>query len=184
MIRFPQTRQAWLKTLIIAAILGIIWLAVSQESAVQDPSTLATRPQPGFRAPDFTLTTLDGNEITLSELKGRPVIINFWATWCGPCRQETPHFQTFYERFQDDVVMLGINQRENLDQVNGFVNEFGMTYPVLLDTDGTVYDRYQVFGLPTTWFVNPDGVLVSVAPGGITEAFLEDQLQEITPKRN
>ena len=177
MIDFPQTRQAWLKTLIVAAVLGVIWLALSRESAPQDPSTLAIAPQPGFRAPDFTLETLDGKMITLSELQGKPVIINFWATWCAPCRQETPHFQTFYERFEDEVVMLGINQRESLDQVNSFVDDFNMTYPVLLDADGTVYDKYQVFGLPTTWFVNPEGVLVSVAPGGITEAFLEDQLK-------
>ena len=72
--------------------------------------------------------------------------------------------------------MLGINQREDLSQINNFVSEFNMTYPVLLDIDGTVYDTYQVFGLPTTWFVNPEGVLTAVAPGGVTEAFLEDQL--------
>ncbi|MFK7805363.1 MAG: TlpA family protein disulfide reductase [Anaerolineae bacterium] len=176
MISFPQSRQAWLKTLLIATVLGILWLALSRQSAPPDPANLTVAPSPGHLAPDFTLTTLDGAEIQLSQLRGKPVIINFWATWCGPCRHETPQFQSFYERFSDDVVLLGINQREGLGQVNSFVEEFGMTYPVLLDTDGTVYDDYQVFGLPTTWFVNPDGVLTSVAPGGITEAFLEDQV--------
>ncbi len=175
--QIPQTQQGWLKVLIVAAVLGIGWMAYSRDTAPADTSTLATAPLPGALAPDFTLTTLDGGEITLSELRGQPVIVNFWATWCGPCRQETPHFQEFYEKHQDDVVMLGINQKESLTQINGFVEEFGMTYPVLLDENGRVYNDYQVFGLPTTWFVNPDGVLVSVAPGGITSAFLEDQFQ-------
>lgn len=176
MIRFPQTRQEWLKALIATFIFGVIWLTFSREPQQSDPANLTVAPAPGHLAPDFTLATLDGGEIQLSQLRGKPVVINFWATWCGPCRQETPQFQSFYERFSDDVILLGINQREGLDQINAFVEEFGMTYPVLLDQDGTVYDDYQVFGLPTTWFVNPDGVLVSVAPGGITEAFLEDQV--------
>ncbi|MFT5194623.1 MAG: thiol-disulfide isomerase/thioredoxin [Cellvibrionaceae bacterium] len=176
MIHFPQSRQAWLKTLVVSAVLGIIWLTISRESAVLDTTTLTIAPSPGNLAPDFTLTTLDGDQIQLTQLRGKPVIINFWATWCGPCRQETPQFQSFHERFGDEVILLGINQHEELAQINSFVSEFGMTYPVLLDVDGSVYDDYQVFGLPTTWFVNPDGVLTGVAPGGITEAFLEDQL--------
>lgn len=176
-LRFPQTRQAWLQIMAVAAILSIGWMAYSRDTVPVDINTLATAPIPGALAPDFTLTTLGGNQITLSELRGQPVIINFWATWCGPCRQETPHFQEFYEQHGEQVVMLGINQKESLTQINGFVEEFGMTYPVLLDENGSVYNDYQVFGLPTTWFVNPDGVLVSVAPGGITTAFLEDQFQ-------
>lgn len=176
--RIPQTRQGWLQLLVVAAVLGSGWIFYSRDPISTDTSTLATAPLPGALAPDFTLTTLEGESITLSDLRGQPVIINFWATWCGPCRQETPHFQTFYEQNHPDVVMLGINQRESTSTVINFVEEFGMTYPVLLDENGSVYDTYQVFGLPTTWFVNPDGVLVSVAPGGITAAFLEDQLSK------
>ena len=177
-ILIPQTKQDWLKVLVITAVISIGWMAYSRDIDPADSSALAIAPMPGAMAPDFTLTTIEGEQITLSELRGRPIIVNFWATWCGPCRQETPHFQAFYEQHQDQVVMLGINQRESLEQINQFSDEFGMTYPILLDQQGAVYSDYQVFGLPTTWFVIPDGVLISVAPGGVSAAYLEAQLAQ------
>ncbi|MEM8863868.1 MAG: redoxin domain-containing protein [Chloroflexota bacterium] len=179
LLRFPQTKKDWLSVMALAVLMSVGWMAYSRDVELADPNTLATAPMPGALAPDFTLTTLEGESVTLSELRGQPIILNFWATWCGPCRQETPHFQSYYEQNQDDFVMLGINQREAIEQIEGFVDEFGMTYPVLLDENGQVYDAYQVFGLPTTWFVDPDGVLVSVAPGGVSAAYLEDQLERI-----
>ena len=177
MLRYPQTRQGWLTALGIALILGVGWLIITDWWSQADPATLTAAPRPGYLAPDFTLTTLTGDQITLSELRGQPVILNFWATWCAPCRQETPHFQAFHERHGADMVLLGINQRESAADVTNFVDEYAMSYPVLLDSDGSVYDAYQVFGLPTTWFVDSDGVLTAVAPGGVTEAFLEEQLE-------
>ncbi|MEM9777666.1 MAG: TlpA disulfide reductase family protein [Chloroflexota bacterium] len=159
-------------------VISISWMAYSRDIEPADNFELAIAPVPGALAPDFTLTTLEGEQITLSKLRGRPVIINFWATWCGPCRQETPHFQSFYVQHKNEVIMLGINQKESFDQITQFSDEFGMTYPILLDQQGAVYSDYQVFGLPTTWFVSPDGVLLSVAPGGVSAAFLEAQLAQ------
>ena len=125
---------------------------------------------PGQLAFDFTLDDVSGQRIKLSDLRGHPVVINFWATWCPPCRQELPALQSAYQRFRDKgVVLLGVDLKENAETIQNFTTQFGLTYPLLLDRDGAVSERYQVRGIPTTVIVNADGVVRARHVGPLTE---------------
>src|SRR5258708_5256357 len=109
----------------------------------------------GKPAPDFTLTGPDGKTRRLTDYRGKLVVLNFWATWCAPCRLETPLLQKTYARLQTGgLVILGIDQAEDIAPVNSFVKEFNLTYPILLDTDLSATQAYGVIGLPTTFFID------------------------------
>jgi thiol-disulfide isomerase/thioredoxin len=129
-------------------------------------------------APGFSLTGLDGRRHDLSEYRGRVVLLNFWATWCIPCRAEIPDLE-HEARTQDPsrVVFLGINWKEGSDAAQAFFTEIGATYPVLLDSDGSVYSRYGVDALPQTFIVDRDGRLVSSRTGIASRDQLEQELR-------
>jgi peroxiredoxin len=138
---------------------------------------LPIAPQPGALAPDFSLTTLDAQASSLGDLRGQTVLINFWATWCPPCRAELPALQAAYERYGDRVAFLGVDVKESSDAVASFIPQFGLTFPILLDSDGAVSDRlYQVRGIPTTLFLSPDGTVSARHVGPLTEADIERYL--------
>lgn len=105
------------------------------------------------------MSSLDGETYSLSAQRGEWVVVNFWATWCGPCREEMPILQAIHEQFEM-VTVLGINQRESVDEVRIFVDEFGISFPVLLNPGDQTLIDYNVMGLPQTVVVNPDGVIV------------------------
>ena len=143
----------------------------------QVPASTPT-PQPsqpaGFsvdqQALDFALNDLGGKSIKLSDLHGHPVVINFWATWCPPCRQEVPALQAAYQRYQaSGVVLLGLDLREDASTVQKFVAPYGVTYPLLLDQSGAIASQYQVAGIPTTIVVDSDGVIRARHVGPMTE---------------
>jgi peroxiredoxin len=136
----------------------------------------------GQQAPDFTLKTLDGGQVTLSSFRGQPVLINFWASWCLPCRLETPELVRAYQTHQaEGLVILGVNQTvaDSMPDIKAFVAEFKMPYPVLLDEAGTVTDLYRLRGLPTSVFINRKGVITQVHLGGMTHEMIEQYLGEI-----
>ncbi|MBD3225151.1 MAG: redoxin domain-containing protein [Caldithrix sp.] len=117
-------------------------------------------------APDFTLNNLQGEEVSLSDYKGKVVFVNFWATWCNPCRQEIPHFIDFMEEYNDDFVVLGIalDPRE-FDKVPGFVQSMDINYPVLMDKKGVSQLYGGIRAIPTTFVVNRDGEIVDKIRG-------------------
>jgi peroxiredoxin len=126
--------------------------------------------QVGQQSPDFTLSDLDGAPLRLSDWRGRAVVLNFWATWCPPCRVEAPALQSAFERYQErDVTVLGIDQREDAATVRSFASELGLTYPLLLDSDGSASALYQVVGIPTTLFLDASGVVAARHVGPLTE---------------
>lgn len=129
-------------------------------------------PEQGNRAPDFVLQDLSGRDVRLSDFRGRPVIINFWATWCPPCREEMPRIQKFYRRFADRIVVLGIDVGESRDQVKRFVEKAGFAWTFLLDTDTKVTERYAVFAIPATFFLDSKGVIQAKYLGPLSEAQL------------
>lgn len=132
----------------------------SQEGAyiVSDHEGLEEGDQP----PNFELETLDGEKVKLSDLKGKKVILNFWATWCPPCREEMPEMQEFYEEYGDEVEIIALNAtatESSEEDVHNYIEEYGYTYPVLLDKDGSVVDEYKVFSMPTSYFIGTDGMI-------------------------
>jgi thiol-disulfide isomerase/thioredoxin len=109
-------------------------------------------------ARDFTLRLLDGGEFKLSAHRGRPVVINFWASWCGPCRAEAPVLENAWQQYKDQgVIFLGIAVQDREENSRAFIREFGLTYPVGLDVDDRVATLYEITGLPTTVFIDAHG---------------------------
>ncbi len=164
----------------MAALLvgGGAWIAVSHVPATTDPTTAA--PQVGFLAPDFTLTTLADEPVTLGELRGKPIVLNFWATWCPPCRAELPHFQAAHEAYGDEVIILAVDEQENARHVMDFAQQLGLTFPIPLDTDGRVGVEYRVRAYPTTFFIDAEGVIQRVVRGTTTRAVLDSTLAGMT----
>lgn len=122
----------------------------------------------GKLAPDFLLPALQGDTVRLSDFRGRWVVLNFWASWCGPCRSETPELQLLFERDADRVVVLGVSLQETADAARRFVHEFAVTYPIALDRDGSVAQGFGVSALPVTFLIDPDGRIVDTVRGQVS----------------
>lgn len=140
---------------------------------------LLDSPAVGAPAPDFELENLSGKRIRLSNLRGKPALINFWATWCGPCRLEMPAIQARYDEHQSELAVLAVNFDEPKDEVQAFAEELGLTFEILLDPGAAVQDLYRVRGYPTTYFVDADGLVQAVHLGGMSERQLEEYLQRL-----
>ncbi len=197
--RRPQRgffRRIVFPVLVIAAIAAAIWwLDYRQEGgsfspagerygpsdlpAALAPAGASVDPQEGALAPDFLLERLDGGEMRLSDFRGQPVVLNFWATWCAPCRKEIPQFVEAYNRFkQQNLVVIGLNLQEGKSIVEPFARDFGMDFPIAIDRDGEVGDQYRLLGLPTTFFIDRGGVIRSVFTGPFLEESRGINVQE------
>ena len=135
-------------------------------------------PRVGEAAPEFRMQLVDGRYVDIQDLKGRPVLINFWATWCPPCRREMPDLIAASEA-NDDLVVLAVNVQEELKVVGPFVDDFGITMPVIRDADGDLRDAYRVSGMPTTIFIDRDGNISKIWTGMLDGATLDRLLSEI-----
>jgi peroxiredoxin len=135
----------------------------------------------GDTAYNFELPDLDGQQVALTDFQGKPVVVNFWATWCPPCRIEMPEFQRAYEQHEeDDLVILAVNEAEEPDTVRSFFyDEMAYTYTPLLDEEGKVAEAYGAIGLPATFFINEQGTVTAVHRGALTQGQLEGYLEEI-----
>ncbi len=142
----------------------------------------AREPEIGYHAPTFTLTGPDGESTSLRELsqQGKPIMLNFWASSCAPCIQEIPHLQDFYERYQDQVQIVGINWAEDPAQVRSFLQDKGVTYPNLLDRRGKAFVAYRLTGTPTSFFIDRDQVIRGVWLGPISGESLERSFDRIS----
>ena len=173
----------WRWLLLITFLLGTVWIYLSRvPAAVADRDRSLTAPMTGFLAPDFTLTALAGGNMQLSTLRGKPVILNFWATWCPPCRAEMPELEALWQRYRDDgLLLIGVDQGENAATVEQFARGVvGTTFPLLLDTNQAVGRAYGVRALPTTVFIDAEGRIQDVRIGGpMNRAMLVDSVNKI-----
>jgi len=139
--------------------------------------------QVGDTAQDFALGDLDGNQYRLSEMRGHPVMLNFWATWCAPCQVEMPELQAAFEKHQEDgLIMLALDYDEPESAVRSFFyEEFNLTFTPLLDEDGVVAANYGIYNFPSTLFVDPDGVIQAIHRGPMVQSQIEVYLSKIIP---
>ena len=170
----------WTLTFFVILIFGSGWLWASRLPADASPAVRTPQPAVDHPAPDFTLIRFDtGEKVSLSELRGKPMILNFWATWCRPCRAEMPALQTAYERYGDDLLVVGVDQGEEGAVVGPFLEEFGISFPILLNGDMTVGREYRILGLPTTFFIDSQGVIRRIHAGEINSAILAEGIVDI-----
>ena len=138
------------------------------------------------QAPNFTVYDLEGNEINLSDFFGKPIIVNFWASWCGPCKMEMPDFDEAYQTYGNDISFLMVNMtdgsRETVETASSFIEESGYSFPVYYDTNYSAAITYSVSSLPTTYFIDADGNLIAHARGAIDGATLQKGINMIYSK--
>ncbi len=127
----------------------------------EDPKELKaqTAARLGHLAPDFALSDLNGQTVRLSGFRGKPLLLNFWAAWCPPCRKEMPDLQNFHERYGEKVVLLGVNWGEDANTVKEFLARYGVKYLNLLDERGTAFVLYRLTGIPTSFFIDREGFI-------------------------
>ncbi|HSH01271.1 MAG TPA: redoxin domain-containing protein [Anaerolineae bacterium] len=176
----PPSRLTWIILLLAAALGGSSWLNYNRQPYIPSPQADATTaPLAGYLAPTFTLDTITGQPYDLVELRGQPVVLNFWATWCPPCRQEMPFFQAASKKFNGQATLLSINQGETNAQVTEFAIGYGLTYPLLMDPTNNVNQTYRIRSLPTTVFIDRHGRIAKIHIGIISQAVLEDEIQQL-----
>jgi peroxiredoxin len=140
-------------------------------------ATPAPAPVAGAPAPEFVLKDLSGNPVRLSDFAGQPVLINFWATWCGPCRAEMPAIEDRYKTYANSgFVVLAVNVEEPAELINPYVEELGLTFPILLDADASVTRLYRVLGFPSSFWVDGSGTIVAVHTGPMFEDQIDNYL--------
>ena len=138
----------------------------------------------GDLAPDFTGTTVDGQTVSLSEQRGKLVLVNVFASWCGPCRVETPHLVELYNELdKDQVEFIGLNLQETPAAVQSFKEEFFIEYPLVLNQGGEITDIYRPIGLPTTWFIDQEGIVRFTFSGALTKESLQVILEDVAAGR-
>ena len=152
------------------------------DPAVTTAPAQTTRPV--ITAPDFTVYDAEGNEVHLSDYFGKPIVLNFWASWCGPCQMEMPDFQEKYLELGEEVAFLMINMtdggRETVQTASEFIASKGYTFPVFYDTMGMAAGVYGAYSLPTSYFINAQGHIVARAVGALDRATLEKAIAMIT----
>ena len=170
-------------SLIVLLLLGLVWIVLSRTEAGTTTAGIAPIPARGFLTPDFSLTSLTGETIALSDLRGRAVLLNFWASWCTPCRAEMPAIQAIHADYAArGLVVLAVNvtAQDSRSAAESFAAENALTFPILLDEAGDVNRLYQVDSLPTTFFIGPDGVIREIVIGGpMSEASLRIRAESL-----
>ena len=145
--------------------------------------TAAETEAKGSEAPDFTVYDLEGNAHKLSDFRGKPVLLNFWASWCGPCQMEMPDFQKFYESHGDQVNFVIVNltdgQQETVESASAFIAEKGYTFPVYYDTDIDAAMKYGVSAVPVSYFIDAEGYFVAWAQGALSSDMLQQGMDMI-----
>ena len=173
----------WFPLMGVTLAVGLAWIWASAVPAAATTGGLIPSPREGFLAPDFTLELLGGGQVTLSELRGKGVVINLWASWCPPCRAEMPAIQRVYEKTRGrglEVLAVNTTFQDSERDAAGFVQELGLTFPVPLDHSGTVSRQYQLRALPSTFFVDREGIIRKVIIGGpMSEATIQTAVEEI-----
>ncbi len=170
--RGPGSRAIRRGRWVAATVVGLAALAVGCQA--QPEARL------GGVAPDFTLASVDGSRVRLADLKGKPVLVNFWATWCTPCREEMPIMQEVYEQYRArGLAILAVNMEEDEARVGQWIEQGGYTFTFVLDSDGQQVKRYNVNAAPTSYFIGRDGVIRDLKLGAISPSEMRGKVETL-----
>jgi len=171
--------------LVVVALVGAVtWVVIADDDAsTADPRAakvaVAGLATAGQTAPDFEAATLDGKTVRLSDYAGRPIVVNFWASYCHPCRQEFPMFRNALERHDDDFVLLGVDYKDITSDARRFVRQQRATWPIVVDPTNVVARAYGVRAVPQTFFIGPDGKISERYYAEIPADLFEQELAKI-----
>ncbi|MBG9445224.1 MULTISPECIES: TlpA disulfide reductase family protein [Bacillaceae] len=150
---------------------------------IEDPEDLPIGLEKGSLAPDFELTDMEGNPVKLSDYRGKAVLLNFWASWCPPCRAEMPHMEKLYKKYKDkkfDILAVNLtNTEKNNGDAEKFVKELGLTFKIPMDVKGTVGADYNIMAYPTSYFIDSDGVIREKVLGALNEEYMEKEIKKL-----
>ncbi len=168
---------------IFILVAGLAWIFASADRSGASTAGQIPAPRQGFLAPDFTLQTTTGESIRLSDLRGQAVLVNLWATWCPPCRAEMPAIQKMYAEYKGQgftVLAVDMTYQDDPAAVAPFVQEYGLTFPVLLEPSGATARLYELRSLPSSFFIDRQGVIQEVVIGGpMAEALLRTRIEAL-----
>jgi cytochrome c biogenesis protein CcmG/thiol:disulfide interchange protein DsbE len=178
-----QPASSFLRRPWLLGALGLLVVALAAGITRGQPTASASAaPEVDHPAPSFSLSTPDGAAVSLADLRGQVVLVNFWATWCPPCRAEMPAIQAAYERYHaKGFTVLAVTADEDVPAIRAFFRQRGLGFPVLLDPQGGVHAAYRANTLPSSFFVDREGVIRAVYHGPMSEAVIDGQLAKLLP---
>nr|WP_205003290.1 thiol-disulfide oxidoreductase ResA [Scopulibacillus daqui] len=173
----PRKKRLVIRTVIILLLAAAIGFTIYQ--IFNKDKTVAT----GDKAPDFVLTDVNGHQVKLSDFKGKAVMLNFWATWCDPCKKEMPYIENVYKTLnKKKIVILAVNIGESQFAVQNFMDKYHIDFPIVMDKNRDVTDAYHIGPIPTTFFINKDGEIEEKVVGSMpSEKYIRQKLSEIEP---
>lgn len=150
---------------------------------MEDPEDLPVGLEKGNLAPDFELSDMEGNPVKLSDYRGKAVLLNFWASWCPPCRAEMPHMEKLYNKYKDenfDILAVNLtNTEKNSGDAEKFVKELGLTFTIPMDVKGEAGSDYNIMAYPTSYFIDSDGVIREKVLGALNEEYMEKEIKKL-----
>lgn len=150
---------------------------------MEGPEDLPVGLEKGNLAPDFELTDMEGNPVKLSDFRGKAVLLNFWASWCPPCRAEMPHMEKLYNKYKDenfDILAVNLtNTEKNSGDAEKFVKELGLTFTIPMDVKGEAGSDYNIMAYPTSYFIDSDGVIREKVLGALNEEYMEKEIKKL-----
>ena len=168
---------------IISILLGLLWIIISTLLMPVKATNLISTPKEGFQAPDFSLATPSNEYYSTSDLQGNAILVNFWTSWCPPCKEEMPILKNVYEKYKEQgFIILAVNstRQDNTSQVISYIDEMGINFPVLLDTHGIVTSQYKINSFPSSFFINRKGIIEEIVIGGpMSEVLLQTRIEGI-----
>lgn len=182
-------KRMWVQWITVSAMLALLVAACGRSDKEQPAASVAQQSVPdvpvgtdvGQRAPDFTLKDLQGNPVSLSDFRGRPVLLNFMHTWCVPCNNSAPRMKAAYEANKDKgFVILSVDVQEPPSATQAFIDKYGLTYPFVLDPDGEVLRLYGARGMPISYFLDANGIIQAIQPGELSQAWIENTLADVS----
>lgn len=178
-------RKKWLGIALLILLIGLAGFRLYEDrkdvTDIGEKGLAVTNDKNGIaigeKAPDFHLETIEGEKVKLSDYKGKKVFLNFWATWCPPCKDEMPHMQAFYEEKPDNVEILAVNIEESSSKAGEFAHQYDITFPVLLDKSGAVTEEYDVYTIPTTYVLDEEGTVSQKIVGPMDEPMMKELIR-------